>query len=559
MKTYVALLSLVLNLILPSTTYAGAGQDHSHGEVVTEENDVQEIYFSSEVSSDKYELLLRYKPIHTGEEMPLLLFISDYETNKPINEAQLNIVAQEDPNISFSIHQDGNGMYRLKAIFPEAKTYSLAVHIDGQAGLDLMLLEHIAVGVDFPDAHETEHAHLFSGANWYLIGFALLVGLGLGWLLRKGSSSQQKNSFSIILILIGCSIPLQTTTAHGGEEHDAGAKGNNFSNTVPVPKESQFLFDIYTQKVAKGSFKESSHLFGTIFPSSNGKAFISADQNGIITKINVSVGQQVTKGQTLATVQKTVDVGTRKSMQSEANILAAEYDAAKKEVSRLTSISDIAAQKDIDEATSRLQKAENNLALFNNNSGETITLTAPISGILGNFKLSIGATVMAGEPIFTVTDLSLLYVEAQVFDRDADKILPDATYILECVNDKDKHVSRDIKLLSKAMEINATNQSQKVLFQVENPDEVFKIGEFVNIRVFASSPSQQITLPNSAITEINGKPVVFVKDSAEKFTVRYVQLGDNNGTHTSIVKGVEEGERVVVNGSYQLKMIFLNQ
>jgi cobalt-zinc-cadmium efflux system membrane fusion protein len=46
---------------------------------------------------------------------------------------------------------------------------------------------------------------------------------------------------------------------------------------------------------------------------------------------------------------------------------------------------------------------------------------------------------------------------------------------------------------------------------------------------------------------------------AEKYTVSYVQLGENNGTFTSILKGVEEGERVVTNASYQLKMIYLNQ
>ncbi|MBK8449278.1 MAG: hypothetical protein IPL42_04295 [Saprospiraceae bacterium] len=97
------------------------------------------------------------------------------------------------------------------------------------------------------------------------------------------------------------------------------------------------------------------------------------------------------------------------------------------------------------------------------------------------------------------------------------------------------------------------------MFQLNNPDNDFKIGEFVNIRVFASESSHQIVLPNSAITEINGKPVVFIKDAAEKYSVSYVQLGENNGSFTSILKGVEEDERIVVNASYQLKMIFLNQ
>ena len=70
--------------------------------------------------------------------------------------------------------------------------------------------------------------------------------------------------------------------------------------------------------------------------------------------------------------------------------------------------------------------------------------------------------------------------------------------------------------------------------------------------------SQQITLP-TVLYRDNGKPVVFLKQAAEKYTVSYVQLGHNNGTHTSIIKGIDEGQRAVVNGSYQLKMIYLNQ
>jgi hypothetical protein len=52
---------------------------------------------------------------------------------------------------------------------------------------------------------------------------------------------------------------------------------------------------------------------------------------------------------------------------------------------------------------------------------------------------------------------------------------------------------------------------------------------------------------------------VFIKDSAEKYSVSYITTGQNNGTHTIVNKGIEESERVVVNATYQMKMIYLNQ
>jgi RND family efflux transporter MFP subunit len=271
----------------------------------------------------------------------------------------------------------------------------------------------------------------------------------------------------------------------------------------------------------------------------------------------VQVGQQVKAGQQLAVVEQNIDAGTQVGFLSEKNNLTAEYEAAKKGFDRLNSIKDIAAKKDIDEAAARLNKAEANLKLFTGNTGKTITLNSPISGIVSNFNVSKGTTVNAGQTLFTITNLAVVYTEAQVFDKDANKIMTGAKFSIERANDSQK--TSEVKLLSVAQEINATNQSQRVLFELNNPDNNFKIGEFVNIRVFASQNSQQIALPNSAFTEINGKPVVFIKDAAEKYSVSYVQLGENNGSHTSILNGIEEGERVVINGSYQLKMIYLNQ
>jgi len=544
-------------LLISSPANGGGGDDHTHANEQPATSAVQEKYFSSEGSSNKYELLLRYEPIRPGKPAHLTLFVSDFETNKPVNDAKLKIASQEDPTISFTVHQNGNGTYEVEATFPDQQSYTIAVTIDGGLGPDLLLLQHIDVGEELPHLDDASSTSFLNRNNWYLMVIGLLGGLGLGFLFRRRNTAQGKATLSIILVGIGCSIPFQTTNAHGDDDHGADATGNVFSNTVVIPKETQFLFDVYTLKVAKGSFTESSHLFGTIIPSSNGQAVVTTPQNGTIVSVNAQVGKPVKAGQVVAVVEQSIDAGTQISMEAERNNLRAEYDAAKKEMDRLKSISDIAAKKDIDEATARLQKAETNLALFKSRTGRTMNLTAPISGYVGNFNVAIGSNVTTGQTLFTITNLSTLYVEAQVFDKDAASIRPDAYYTVERTNDN--HKTSQITLLAPAQEINSTNQSQKVLFQVDNPDGDFKIGEFVNIRVFASTASHQITLPNSAFTEINGKPVVFIKEAAEKYTVSYIQLGHNNGTHTSILKGIDEGERAVINGSYQLKMIYLNQ
>jgi RND family efflux transporter MFP subunit len=271
----------------------------------------------------------------------------------------------------------------------------------------------------------------------------------------------------------------------------------------------------------------------------------------------------VAKGELLAVIEPTIDAGSMVSILSEKNNVEAELEAARKEYERLKSIEDIAAKKDVAESEARYQKARENKNLFENLSNgkgnaRAVFLRSPISGIAGNFTFAIGSTVNANETLFTITNLSKVFVEAQVFDKDAEQVNTGKNFLVECAN-ADEHKTAEVKLVAQAQSINPTNQTQRVIFEMENPHGDFKIGEFVNVRVFAAQASREIALPNSAISEINGRPVAFIKDSAEKYSVSYITTGQNNGTHTVIHKGIEEGERVVVNATYQMKMIYLNQ
>ena len=392
-----------------------------------------------------------------------------------------------------------------------------------------------------------------------MISLTLTVGVALGILFQKRSTRGNKALISFFLLITHCLLPLKLINAHEGHDEENNKNKGNLSSNFDIPKETQFLFAITTQKVEHGSFMPSVNLFGTLIPSVAGKAVVQTPQTGIIKTLNVTVGQKVVKGQLLAAIEQNIDASTQLEWRMQKNTLEAEVTASKKEYDRLISIADIAAKRDIDEAERRYTTAVKNLQLFNIggiNNSKNIFLYAPISGMIDNFNFSIGASVNAGQDIFTITNLNKLYVEAQVFDKNVEDVKKGKEYLVECTDD---HRTRKVKLLSMAQTVNSTNQSQKVLFEMENTDGNFKIGEFVNIRVFNAANKNNISIPNAAITEVNGKAAVFIKDAAEKYSLSYVSIGEDNGQYTTILKGVEEDEKVVINGSYQLKMIFLNQ
>ncbi|MCU0419273.1 MAG: efflux RND transporter periplasmic adaptor subunit [Cyclobacteriaceae bacterium] len=555
---------LLLSYCLLLTTLvakASGGDDHTHAgeKPVAEANG--KTYFSSEAISDKYELFLKYQPIEVGQVATLWLFISDYKTNRPLDSASLKITSKEDKTLEFTISRVDKGYYEIKTTFPSAKIYSLTVTITSPLGSDLLLLQNIEPGKQLA-TQEEEHSPAIFESSIFLVGVGLAAGLLIMFLFMKARYRKVAAGFLVVLIVLPTA-QLQPAWAHEGHD-DAGKKGNNFSNAFEVPKETQFLFDVTTQPVQQGGFTESTKLFGTVIPSSNGQAVVQSPQTGRITSLNVKVGQKVTQGQVLATIEPTIDAGNAVTFLAEKNNAEAELEAAQKDYERLKSIEDIAAKRDVAEAESRYNKARENKKLFENvgngtsNNARAIFLKSPINGTLSNFTFAIGATVNANETLFTVTNLSKVYVEAQVFDKDADKVNTGGNFMVECAT-TDVHKTAQVKLLAPAQSINPTNQTQRVIFEMENPDNEFKIGEFVNVQVFAAKPIKEIALPNSAISEINGRPVIFIKDSAEQYSVSYVSIGQNNGSYTVIQKGVEEGERVVVNATYQMKMIYLNQ
>lgn len=396
-----------------------------------------------------------------------------------------------------------------------------------------------------------------------MFGGGLVIGLIAMFLAMK----KNRTLFSILLIGT-CFFPTyQPSQAQEDHEHESepktGVQQTN-GDAFDVPKETQFLFEVLTNPVETGNFRETTQLYGTVIPASTGMAVVQTPQVGRIVSLTTRVGQRVNKGQTLAVVEQTIDASTQVSLQAERNNLEVELATAQKEYERLKKIEDIAAKRDIVEAEARLRKVQENLKVFNNiakngkGNSRLVALTAPISGVVAPFAVAIGSTVGTGETLFTITNLSKVYVETQVFEQDADKVRLGTGFEVECQRDSEKHKTSRVRLLSGAQVVNA-NQSQKMLFEVENPDGDFKIGEYVTVRAQARDENRTLALPNSALSQLNGKPCVFVKESPERFRVEYVAIGNNNGASTTILKGVHSGEKVVVTSSYQLKMIFLNQ
>ncbi len=554
-----------LFLFAPLFAIAHGGEDHGDAKATTAKAIT---YFSSEASSDLYELLVKYQPIKPGKEASLKLYVTNFISNVPLDSASLQITVSGDPNIKFTVIKLQKGVYELKGIFPQKKLYNLTVNINSVLGPDLLLLSGINVGKEFPvETHaDIETKHWYSSSWFYGIA-GLIAGLVLMFFAMKKTNRKVAAGIIIFIFLIPSAV-YNTAIAHGEEGSE---KSGTMSNTFIVEKESQFLFNIITQKITTGNFNQSTQALGTVVASPQGNAVIQSPQTGKLISIRVNPGQTVGAGQVIAIVEQTIDAGTQSSIiaqnsdwKAKRNEVEAQYEAAKVQYNRLKSIEDIAAKKDITEAKARLQQAEKNRALYQNiplqkvQAAKYFNLTSPINGVVGNYKYAVGSFISSGETLLEVTNLNKVFVEAQLFSNDAAQ-LKTVEKITAFSNIKNDSTSYNLKLISTAQSVNGDNQSQKVIFEILNPASKFKIGENININIYAATGSSQIVIPSNAVAEINGKPAVFVKDKAEQYSISFISKGSTNEKFTTIIKGVEGGERVVTENVYQMKSIYLNQ
>ena len=538
-------------------------QDHTHADEAVD-GPAEEGVFTVYAESQRYELTLKHEELIPGQESELTLYIADYATNRPLDDVELKLSVQEDPQIVVTGEETSPGVYHIHGVFPEKRPYALAVNLNSPGkGADLLLLSPVEVGKAPPVASEAagdDHEH----SDWwkYALVFAAGMGIALFFFRRR-----PKAAVSILLVVFIHSF-LQDAGAHGGHDEEETKSGTS----VVIPKATQFLFEILTQQIRPGSFHPSVEFYGTVVPSPGGFATVTTPLTGKVMSLRVSPGDKVQAGQQLAVINPSISQSERVGiaaetgrLQAELKTAKAELDAAERDLRRLREISDIIARKELEAAEARYAAAKANYESLRAttggaaiSSGGNLVITAPVAGTVGQFILAPGAEVISGTSLFSITNLEKVYVEAQVYDRDADVVKNASKYTVTCTND-DEHKTAEVRIVSAALEVNPTNQSQKVLFEVLNPEGEFKIGEFVTLQAFHEGAETRIFVPNSSLSEINGRPVLFVKNNPELYEIHYVSIGEDNGTHTVIQKGIEEGNRYVTEGTYQVKMMMLNQ
>lgn len=182
-------------------------------------------------------------------------------------------------------------------------------------------------------------------------------------------------------------------------------------------------------------------------------------------------------------------------------------------------------------------------------------MKAPLTGIVTAFHASTGEVVEPSTELLTLTDMSSLWVLADVFEKDLSHVRIGKPVLVRVASYTGKVFQG--KITNVADMIEPTTRTAKVRCVVANSGGLLKLEMFATVEIPMERTNSVLVVPDSAIQQIEGKPVVFVWKSEKGFQKREVQTGIAGGGYTEIRSGLQVGDSVVTQGSFVVKAEFL--
>lgn len=286
-----------------------------------------------------------------------------------------------------------------------------------------------------------------------------------------------------------------------------------------------------------------------------------------VTGILVQPGQAVKAGQTLITLddsnyQAAVAQAQASLQQAQAGKAANDInvETARKNLERIQKLHETGAV-----STLELEKAQDTLNLLTTGSSEAAVeiaraalqqaqdnlgkcyIKSPINGVVGNIAVSLGDYAFMNSPVISITDSSELEIEIMVGESEI-------SYIK-------KGIEVDVKIKAVAEEpfkgvvsaiatvADQAKRSYAVKINLGNKENKIKSGMFAEVSLDTMSKKGVLCVPINAVIPRGEKKIVYVCDTENRAREIEVETGLSSSTHIEIVKGLTEGQEVIVKGN----------
>jgi RND family efflux transporter MFP subunit len=178
----------------------------------------------------------------------------------------------------------------------------------------------------------------------------------------------------------------------------------------------------------------------------------------------------------------------------------------------------------------------------------TITLHSPVGGVVVEKPALKGMRFMPGETLYQISDLSSLWVLAEVFEHDLAQVRPGQAATIEVSAFPGKVFKGKVAFLYPT--ITPETRTGKVRIELANPGGMLKPAMYASVELAAGERRAVVSVPLSAVLDSGTRQVVLVQAAEGRFEPREVKLGTRTDEYVEVQQGVKAGEAVVVGANF---------
>lgn len=340
--------------------------------------------------------------------------------------------------------------------------------------------------------------------------------------------------------------------------------------TINFTKEQQWALDFGTELAAEQILRDNLRVAAETLPRTGGEAAVIAPAGGrLIIEKTFPVGTAIEKGTELGSILPpagaTTDLASLQLAEAEAKVSLDQAQRDRARAERLLTAGAVPARRAEEaravEATAqaRLQAAQTRLQQFDaTRSGEgaeagvkRFVVRAPISGIVAEAGAINGANTDPGKILFRIVDTNSILVSGVVPESEYGKLRQLSGAEIEMPDGQVRPAGR---LVAVGRLVDPETRTVPVTYEVDNRDHRLAINQTVFLRLFLTPMGKAPVVPEAAIIDDAGRPVIFVQRAGETFVRKPVKVGIRNRGMVQMLEGVNAGDRVVTKGAYLIRL-----
>jgi cobalt-zinc-cadmium efflux system membrane fusion protein len=350
----------------------------------------------------------------------------------------------------------------------------------------------------------------------------------------------------------------------------------NLETRIPNPESREITLTpdmiqragIKTVAAMKATATTRLHLPGVVQPNAYKNVDVTSLVSGRVTQVRAELGQRVMANDVLATIYspELADAQTA-FIAARADHLA--HDQQQARTQRLYAIGAASRQElekleaEKSEMDARVETARSRLVLLGipeertqriASPADVVTtfdVKAPISGIITKRNANPGLNIDLATALFTVTDLSTVWVIADLYERDFAGVGVGSPVAITSTAYPGMELRGRVDYIDP--QVQPETRTAKLRAEVPNAGNRLRFGMFVDVSIGARAPRAVVMVPKTAVQTVGAQSVVYVSTMPGRFVQREVTVGDTMGDEIAISSGLQPGETVVTDGAFFIR------